>query len=92
MNFAKRTGPVKVFAESGLLAIRGGFQQAHFLGPIGAVGLSGLQVAAWIGTGSAVLSGGRALPARSMFTDRPQFGASPSDRGTSPAPMAPATF
>lgn len=31
------------------------------------------EVAAWMGTGSAVLSGGKALPAKSVYEDRPQF-------------------
>ncbi len=31
------------------------------------------EVAAWMGTGAAVISGSRALPAKSVFQDRPQF-------------------
>ncbi len=32
------------------------------------------EVAAWIGTGAAVISGTRALPVTSVYSDRPQVG------------------
>ncbi len=50
------------------------------------------ELAAWMGTGAAVISGTKALPAVSVYKDRPAFNNTPPSvgmgpRGTSPAPI-----
>ncbi|KAJ9530296.1 hypothetical protein QJQ45_023581, partial [Haematococcus lacustris] len=88
MGMAQASGPLAELSKGvvGFASTLGG----EVGGPV-TDSMQGLadEVAAWIGTGEAVLSGSRALPARSVFTDRPQFGSpAPGNVGSrSPSAM-----